>query len=221
MVVVQWSYHKICYALRCDSVLNYDVILYSGVHSIVQQHDCCTVIIWQDRRCVVVQYSRIRSLCNNMVAVRWWYSKIYYAFRCDNVLNDEVVQDSRIYSIVLQHGCCTVIVRQDLQCSARFSYAFHSCNNFVAVRCPYHNIFNVVQDSRAWHVSLCNNMVAAPYSYHKISSMSSKITVYWYISFVQPGCRSYRHYCACCLHIKPLFLPNDISTPGVRADSSS
>ena len=27
--------------------------------------------------------------------------------------------------------------------------------------------------------------------------------------------------CVCCLHIKPLFLPNDISTPKVRADSSS
>ena len=25
----------------------------------------------------------------------------------------------------------------------------------------------------------------------------------------------------CCLHIKPLFQPNDISTPSVRADSSS
>ena len=25
----------------------------------------------------------------------------------------------------------------------------------------------------------------------------------------------------CCLHIKPLFLPKDITTPNVRADSSS
>ena len=83
------------------------------------------------------------------------------------------VQDFRVYPIVQQHGRCTAIVLKDLQCSAGFSYTSHcatwslygariskclqcrarssntfqSCN-IVAVRCSCHKIFNVVQDSR-------------------------------------------------------------------------
>ena len=119
---------------------------------------------------------------------------IYYALRCERVLNYEVGQDDRIHFIVQKHGWCTVLVSQDLQCSARFSYTsdfattwllcgariskylqcrarssntFISCN-IVAVRCSCHKIFNVVQDSRI-HV-IMQQHGCRTVSYHKNTS---------------------------------------------------
>ena len=137
----------------------------------------------------VVQDSLMRSLCNNMVVLCDDRITIKSIMHSAATVHYEEVQDFRVYSIVqLQlHGCCTAIVSQDLQRSARFSYTSHCatwllygtriskylrcrawssntfqlCNMF-AVLLSCHKIFDVLQ-----YVSLCNNMAAARCSYRK------------------------------------------------------
>ena len=61
-------------------------------------------------------------------------------------------------------------------------------------------------------------------TYHTIKfkegRRKSKIEISWSIELLVIRTTS-ANSSVCCLHIKPFFLLNDISTPSVRADSSS
>ena len=58
----------------------------------------------------VVQDSRMRSLCNNMVVLYGDRIIIKFIMHSAATAHHEEVQDFRVHPIVQQHGCCTAIV---------------------------------------------------------------------------------------------------------------
>ena len=56
--------------MHSAATVHYEEVQDFRIHPIVQQHGCRQAIVRRYLRCTVVQDCRIRSLCNNMVAVR-------------------------------------------------------------------------------------------------------------------------------------------------------
>ena len=118
-----------------------------------------------------------------MVAVRRSYHKIFNA-----------VQDSRI-RLIAQHGCCTVHASQNIFVvvhDPRIHFNYATCLLYCARVTKSSMYCNTCHYATTWLPH------GAPIA--KIHSTPCKILVY--ITFLQHGCRTYRHYCV--LHVHPL-----------------
>ena len=112
---LRWSYHhKIYFEVPCTLLpqctinmrkykISVYIPLYSNMVAVRRSYYTRSSIQYKILVCLI--------LCNNMVAVRWSHLKI-------SSMSCKIFE----YISIVQHGCCTLPVSQNRQCSARFSY---------------------------------------------------------------------------------------------------
>ena len=106
--------------MHSAATVHYEEVQDFRIYPIVQLHGCCTAIVSQDLRCSTKILANV-SLRNNMVAVRCAHLEI-------SSMSCKILE---CISIV-QHGCCTALVSQNLQYSTiRVNMQQHGCRTVL------------------------------------------------------------------------------------------